>query len=116
MLSNRSNDNVLYVFGSDLEEVKENLNQDLLKLSEWFYEKCMILHPDKCYCMCLGKDTVNDLLPKLCVEDLEASELETFLGIETDNKLNFESHIKTLCSKASQKSRALQRISNLSGK
>ena len=62
--------------------------------------------------MCLGKDSVSDLL-RFCGEDLEASEFETVLGIEIDNKLNFEKHIKSLCRKASQKLGAIQRITNL---
>ena len=33
-VSNYSDDNVLYTFGSNLEEVKQNSSQDLLKLSE----------------------------------------------------------------------------------
>ena len=41
-LSNYADDSVLYAFGSNLDEVKQNLSQDLLKLSEWFYENCMI--------------------------------------------------------------------------
>ena len=40
--SNYADDSVLYAFGSNLDEVKQNLSQDLLKLSEWFYENCMI--------------------------------------------------------------------------
>ena len=44
-------------------------------------------------------------------EGLKASEIET--ESEIDKKLNFESHIKTLCSKASQKPGTWQRISNL---
>ena len=101
--------NVLYAFGSNLDEVKQNLSQDPLKLSEWFYENCMILNPEKCHYMCLGKDFAGDLL-RFCGEDLVASELETVLGIQTDNKLNFENQIKSLCNKASQKLGALQRI------
>ena len=63
--------------------------------------------------MCLGKDfLIRDLL-RSYVEVLEASKLETVLGIQIDKKLNFENHIKSLCSKASQKLGALQRISNL---
>ena len=62
--------------------------------------------------MCLGKDSASDLL-KFCGEDLVASELETVLGIQIDNKLNFENHIKSPCNKASQKLGALQRISNM---
>ena len=45
-LSNYADENVLYAFGFILEEVKQNLSQDLLKLSEWFYENCTILNPE----------------------------------------------------------------------
>ena len=72
----------------------------------------MILNPQKCHYMCLGKDSAGDL-PRFCGEDLVASELETVLGIQINNKLNFENHIKSLCDKASQKLWALQRISNM---
>ena len=49
----------------------------------------MILNPKKCHCMSLGKDSEGDLL-RFCGEVLEPSQIETVLGIETDNKLNFE--------------------------
>ena len=35
--SNYADDNVLYAFGSNLEEVKQTFSQHLLKLSEWFH-------------------------------------------------------------------------------
>ena len=72
----------------------------------------MILNPEKCHYMSLGKGSEGDLL-RFCGEVLEASQIETVLGIQIDNKLNFESHIKSLCSKASLKLGALQRFSNL---
>ena len=59
-----------------------------------------------------GKDSESDLL-RFWRDVLEASELETLSGIQTDNKLNFENHIKSLYSKDSQKLGALQRFSNL---
>ena len=55
----------------------------------------MILDPHKCHYMYFGKDAVNDLL-QLCVKDHKASEFETGLGIETDNKLIFENYVKLL--------------------
>ena len=58
------------------------------------------------------KDSESDLL-RFWGDVLEASELETLSGIQTDNKLNFENHIKSLYSKDSQKLGALQRFSNL---
>ena len=111
-LSNYADDNVLYAFGSNITEVKNKLSQDLPKLSEWFTENFMILNPDKCHYMCLGKDTVNDIL-NFCDEELKSSELETVLGIEIDQKLTFNCHVKTLCSKAAKKLSALQRITNI---
>ena len=72
----------------------------------------MILNPEKCQYMCLGKDSPSDL-PRFCGEDLVARELETVLEIQIDNKLNFENHINSLCNKAYQKLGALQRISNM---
>ena len=72
----------------------------------------MILNPEKCHYMSLRKDSEGDLL-RFCGEVLEASQIETVLGIQIDNKLNFENHIKSLCIKASQKLGALQRFSNL---
>ena len=47
--------------------------------------------------ICTIYDSVNDLL-RFCGKNLEASKLETVLRIQTDNKLNFENHIKSLCS------------------
>ena len=72
----------------------------------------MILDPEKCHYLSLGKDSERDVL-KCYGEVSKASQMETILGIQIDNKLNFESHIKTLCREASQKLGALQRFSNL---
>ena len=105
-LSNYADDNVLYAFGLNMTEVKDKLSQDLRKLSEWFTENFMILNPDKCHYMCLGKDAVNDIL-KLCDVELKSSELETVLGIEIDQKLTFNCHVKTLCSKAAKKTKRI---------
>ena len=55
----------------------------------------MILNPEKCHYMSLGKDSASDLL-RFCQKDLVASELKTVLGTKIDNKLNFENHIKSL--------------------
>ena len=92
-LENRSffffftDDNDLYPFGINAEEGKQNLIQDHLKLSEWQYGNCIILNQKKSHNMCLGKDSVGDLL-KFCRDDLEVGKLETVLGIQLDNKLN----------------------------
>ena len=71
----------------------------------------MVLNQKKCHFICIGSNTENDefefdnLL-------LENSKEEVLLGIATDNKLKFDSHMKNICKKAWQKLGALLRITN----
>ena len=58
------------------------------------------------------KSTNDDLL-RFCGEVLEATQIKTVLGMQIDNKINFVNHMKSPCSKASQKLGALKRFSNL---
>jgi len=48
----------------------------------------------------------------LCVEGatIQASSIVKFLGVQLDRKLNFQTHVQTLCKSASQKINALLRI------
>ena len=61
--------------------------------------------------MCIGRNTKNDKF-ELGNWLLENSKEELVLGIITDNKLTFDSHIKNICRKAGQKLGALLRITN----
>ena len=72
----------------------------------------MILNTGKCHYMCLRKDVVNNIV-KFCDVELKSSRLETVLGIEIDQKLTFNCHVKTLCSKAAKKLGAIQTIANI---
>ena len=65
----------------------------------------------KCHFVCLGKDTRNETcIFKVLV--MKNSKEQKILEVTIDNKLTFESHIKNLCKKASQKTGALSRLSN----
>ena len=59
--------------------------------------------------MCIGRNTENDKFDNL---PLENSKEEVVLGVTIDNKLTFDSHIKSICRKAGQKLGALLRITN----
>ena len=108
-LSNYTDDNSLYNTGKDLELVKSVLVKDFRAVKEWFYENFMILNPNKCHYMCIGKNTESDIFKfeNVCLEN---SKEEVILGITIDNKLTFDSHIKSICQKASQKLSALSTI------
>ena len=49
--------------------------------------------------MCIGKNTESDIFEfeNVCLEN---SKEEGILGITIDNKLTFDSHIKSICRKA----------------
>ena len=110
-LSNYADDNTLYASGHNLEAVKKELLNDFSIVTEWFYENHMVLNAGKCHFMCLGKNTENETLV-FNNTTMENSKEEKILGVIIDNKLNFNSHIRELCKKASQKISALSRISN----
>ena len=109
-LSNYADDNSLYNRGKDLELIKSVLVNDFRAVKEWFYENFMILNPKKCHYMCIGKSTESDIFKfeNVCLEN---SKEEVILGITIDDKLTFDSHIKSICRKAGQKLSALSRIS-----
>ena len=60
--------------------------------------------------MCIGKKTESDIFKfeKVCLEN---SKKEVILGIFIDNKLTFDSHIRSICRKACQKLIALSKMS-----
>ena len=67
-LSNYANGNSLYNKSKGLELVKSVLVNDFRAVTEWFYEKVMILNPNKYHYMCIGKNTESDIFQfeKVC--------------------------------------------------
>ena len=100
----------MYNTGKDLELVKSVLVKDFTAVKEWFYENFMILNPDKCHYMYIGKNTESDIFKfeNVCLEN---SKEEVISGITIDNKHIFDSHIKSMCRKTGQKLSAVSRIS-----
>ena len=93
----------------DLELVKPILENDFRAVKEWFYENFTILNPSKRQYMCVKRITECGIFKfeNVCLENTKE---EVTLGITIDNKLTFDSHIKSICRKAGQKLSALSRI------
>ena len=111
-LSNCTDDNNLSISGEDKELIKSMLSSDFMIVEDWFFENYMILNPENCYVMCIGKNVSdsellnpNDLNLKNCKE-------VEILGITLHRNLNFKRHIKNICRKAGLKLSALLRISS----
>ena len=83
---------------------------EFLILHQWFHENHMTLNPGKCHYMVIGS---RDLSHEIMLNNkITSSNEEKLLGIFLDSKLNFESHICSLCRKAGQKISVLASLRN----
>ena len=77
----------------------------------WFHENHMTLNPGKRHYMVIGgRDLSHEIM--LSNSKIISSNEEKLLGIFLDIKLIFQSHIGSLCRKASQEINALARLKN----
>ena len=97
--------------GEDKELIKSMLSPDFVIVEDWFFENYMILNPEKCYFMCIGKNVSDSELLNLNDLNLKNCKEVEILGITLDRNLNFKRHIKN-SRKAGQKLSALLRISS----
>ena len=110
-ICNYADDTAIYACGPNIENVIMHLENDALKITEWFPNKYMKLNEDKCHLMIFGAKGSNETTIKIgqaCVKD---STEENLLGITFDQSLSFKQHVKALYKKTSQKLHALARIS-----
>ena len=98
-LSNYADDNNLYSIGKDRDIIKNLLRKDFRALTEWLFQKYMVLNQKKCHSICIGRNTEKD---KFGFDNLilENSKEEFVLGVTTDNKSKLDSHIENICRKA----------------
>ena len=61
----------------------------------------MIFNPNKCHYMCIRKNTENDIFnfENVCLENRKQQKKKVILGITIDNKLFFDSPVKSICRK-----------------
>ena len=93
-LSNYADDNNLSVPGEDKELIKSMLLSDFVIVEDWFFENYMILNPEKCYFMCIGKNVSDSELLNLNDLNLKNCKEVEILGITLDRNLNFKRHKK----------------------
>ena len=111
-LSNYADNNNLSISGEDKELIKSMLSSDFMIVEGWFFEYYMILNPEKCYFMCIGKNVNDSELLNLNNLNLKNPKEVEISGITLDRNLNFKRHIKKICRKAGQKLSALLRTSS----
>ena len=87
------------ISGKDKELIKSMLSSDFMIVEDWFFENYLILNPERCYFICIGKDVseseflnLNDLHLKNCKE-------VEILCITIDRNLSRKGHIKIFAEK-----------------
>ena len=109
-ICNYADDMTIYCSHKELQEVTLRLENDTVKLSNWFAENFMKLNEEKCHLLVLVEKDL-EISINIGTSVIKESKEEKLLGVLIDQKLNFKQHLNTVCRKASQKLRALARAS-----
>ena len=98
-IASYADDNTLYDSCDTIEEVLLSLESSSKKL-QLLSDNQMKGNTEKCHFIISIDQSLNF---QLGCSVIERSNCEKMLGVKTDYKLNFEEHVKTLCSKANNK-------------
>ena len=108
-MANYADDCSPYEFSGSIADVIQKLQNDSQCLIEWYNNN--YLKPNHVKWHLLLSDKGEDYFIKIGNECIYNCTKEKILGIYFDNKLNFNTHLKTLCKKPSQELPALARVS-----
>ena len=106
-IANYADDNIPHATNKHLETVLEDLEQGSDTLLKWFKDNLLKAYPEKYH---LHVSTNEKRHLKVGRTEISNSKCEKLLGFKIDSKLLFDSHVKSLCKKASQKLKALSRV------
>ena len=109
-ICNFADDNTLSVLENDIDSLIYKLESDLQRALVWLDENSLVANPKKFQFMILGLKQKHNLCIDIDGNVIKASKSVKLLGIIIDNKLNFDSHIKEMCKKASRNISALRRL------
>ena len=116
-LANFADDDTIYTSKKDVKEVLKVLEKESKSAIDWFKINDMIVYPDKFQAMILSSDKKEKKYDLNINNSIISSEKSvTLLGIEIDNKLNFDKQVSNICRKANNQLNAIGRIQNCLGK
>ena len=81
-------------------------------LSNWFYDKYMVLNPEKCHFLLFGVKENEQFVLIYSDITLKHSSHKIILGVTTDNKLSSDEHINNIHKIANKKFNARSRINH----
>ena len=114
---NFADDNTLACFSKTIQELIGSLESECEVALNWFNENKMIVNPGKFQTIIIDKrkqDHTNEIF-KIGSKEIKVASQVKLLGVEIDNKLNFEQHINRICKSAANQLNALIRLKRFLG-
>ena len=102
-----ADDSTPHCAGKNVEYVVNNLEQSSTLLFEWLNNNYMKINTGKSHLLLSGNSRATATIDNSYIE---SEDKQVLLGITIDSNLTAESHINSICKKASQKLNALARI------
>ena len=109
---NFADDNTLAYFSTTIQELIASLESECEVALNWFNENKMIVNPGKFQTIIIDKrkqDHTNEIF-KIGSKEIKVASQVKLLGVEIDNKLNFEQCINGICKSAAKQLNALIRL------
>ena len=111
-ICNFADDNTIYFCDSNLNTVIYKLELGMQSCLNWFHYNQLVANPEKFQLMFLGINSDSSLRLRVHNIEIKSQSHVKLLGIEIDNKLRFDLHIRNICSVANKKINCLRRIRN----
>ena len=114
---NFAEDNTLACFSKTTQELIESLESEYEVALNWFNENKMFVNPGKFQAIIIDKrkqDHINEIF-KIGSKEIKVASQLKLLGVEKDNKLNFEQHINCIFKSAAKQLNALIRLKRFLG-
>ena len=102
-----ADDNTPCFVGDNIDQVVSALQNVAASLFKWFSDNQLNSNSDKCNLPINEKWILKKKLTGNMIQNIKCKQI---LGIKTDNKLSFKTHMEDLCKRASHKIHALARI------
>ena len=98
-----ADDTNLFYSHKDIRNLKSTLNNELIKISEWFKANKLSLNADKSHYMLFGQNTsLQNIIIKIDNNIISKVNKIKFLGVIIDEKLNWKSHIELITTRVSR--------------
>ena len=98
----------------NLEMPKDHIESDAVTTINWFDKIQTTANADKFQSILLSRGSTSDFLVNIGGHSIPPNNTLKMLGVTLDDKLNFKTHIRNLCQKASRQINALRRIFQIS--